>query len=200
MTESRNTAPNAAVLSPFLSRLRHKLVRKKMPDGFKPSNMLDIGCGVYPKLIMELEPELAAGIDIRPKPEGFPEHVDFIQQDLSQNPKLAFADNSFDMISALAVLEHIEPEALISLFSEIKRVLKPGGLFVATMPSGIGDHVLHFLAFFGLASKTNLEEHKDRYNCRKVRSMMQKAGFETDELDIGRFEFGMNIYAKAVKA
>ena len=42
---------------------------------------------------------------------------------------LPFSDNSFDMIVAYAVVEHIEPSELSNIFNELKRVLKKDGLF-----------------------------------------------------------------------
>lgn len=50
-----------------------------------------------------------------------------------------FQDNSFDLVSALALLEHIsDPSKVIS---EAARVLKPGWLFVGTSPVPFWDHV-----------------------------------------------------------
>ncbi len=51
--------------------------------------------------------------------------VDYLKADAYQLP---FADNSFEVLTAMDFLEHVEhPEAAIREFS---RVLKPGGLFV----------------------------------------------------------------------
>jgi SAM-dependent methyltransferase len=50
-------------------------------------------------------------------------------QDVQQ---LSFADNSFDICTSTEVFEHV-PDDLAG-FSEIKRVLKPGGLFLFTVP------------------------------------------------------------------
>ncbi len=56
--------------------------------------------------------------------------VKFIQNFL-ENAQLE--GNSFDRIFSISVIEHIPPEAIKSLVKEIHRVLKPGGLFIATI-------------------------------------------------------------------
>lgn len=46
---------------------------------------------------------------------------------------LPFADNSFDKVYSIAVLHHIPSEELrLKFLEEVKRVLKPGGLFIVT--------------------------------------------------------------------
>ena len=54
---------------------------------------------------------------------------------LSENLK-PFSDNTFDLVVAFDVLEHIHKDNLLQFFAEIKRVLKPGGVFVACFPNG----------------------------------------------------------------
>lgn len=65
----------------------------------------------------------------------------------------AFPDNSYDLVTALALLEHIsDPSTVIK---EATRVLKPGGLFVASSPIPFWDH---------LAVKTGLLK-EDHHEC-----------------------------------
>jgi ubiquinone/menaquinone biosynthesis C-methylase UbiE len=60
-----------------------------------------------------------------------------VQGDVTNLPE--FQDNSFDLISALALLEHIsDPSKVVA---EAARLLKPGGLFVSTSPVPFWDHV-----------------------------------------------------------
>jgi SAM-dependent methyltransferase len=47
-----------------------------------------------------------------------------------------FQDNSFDLVVALDVLEHIEQEQILHFLMEVKRVLKTDGVFLARFPSG----------------------------------------------------------------
>ena len=82
---------------------------------------------------------------------------------LSENFK-PFGDNIFELVVAFDVLEHIHKDDLIEFFAEIKRVLKPGGVFIACFPNGdspfglrhqngdithvtaIGSHMAHYFA------------------------------------------------------
>ena len=61
--------------------------------------------------------------------------------------ELPFADEAFDYVLAFNVLYHGDPSVVRSAFTEIKRVLKPGATFQATMLSkrnagfGLGTEV-----------------------------------------------------------
>lgn len=60
-----------------------------------------------------------------------------VQGDVTNLKKLE--DSSFDLISALAFLEHIsDPSKVVA---ETARLLKPGGLFVSTSPVPFWDHI-----------------------------------------------------------
>lgn len=52
-------------------------------------------------------------------------------QDLSHLPDIA--DNSLDAVVAVSALEHNTPEGLAQVVEELERVLKPGGLLLATL-------------------------------------------------------------------
>ena len=47
---------------------------------------------------------------------------------------LPFEDGSFDAVIASEVLEHLESDNCHQAISEIRRVLKPGGYFIGTVP------------------------------------------------------------------
>ncbi len=47
---------------------------------------------------------------------------------------MPYADNQFDTVLLISILEHLKPDELYQAFTEIKRVLKPGGQVVYGVP------------------------------------------------------------------
>lgn len=109
---------------PVTSRLRAYYALKGIS---KLGSHLDIGCGDC--LFLKLSPcERRVGLDIR-----FGDHV---------KDSLEFSDNSFDNVSMLAVIEHMqEPEVLIR---DIYRVLSPKGRLIITTPKRKAEWLIKF--------------------------------------------------------
>jgi SAM-dependent methyltransferase len=63
-----------------------------------------------------------------------PGSVVIYNQDLSD--LLDIPDNSFDAVVSISALEHNTPEGLEQVVQEIMRVLKPGGVLLATLTAG----------------------------------------------------------------
>ena len=102
-----------------------KIARKKLDEKVAPyggaAKTLEIGAygsASYSKYFTN-----KTGLDIRPGPG-----VDVVGSVYD----LPFSDNTFDMVLCMVVLEHLEdpPKAI----SEIKRVLKPNGRILASVP------------------------------------------------------------------
>jgi ubiquinone/menaquinone biosynthesis C-methylase UbiE len=58
-------------------------------------------------------------------------HPDLRNGDVLHMP---YADNQFDTVLLISILEHLNPHELEQAFAEIKRVLKPGGQVVYGVP------------------------------------------------------------------
>lgn len=90
------------------------------------AKVLDLGCGDgswTKKVAQKIGTKNITGVDIcRGNPCGCPPAT-FVHSNL--NNKFPFPNNSFDVISANQIIEHIDNTDLF--LSEIKRVLKPNG-------------------------------------------------------------------------
>lgn len=67
-----------------------------------------------------------------------PQNIKLIQGDVSNLNN--FSNNSANFITALAVLEHLHDP--VKAFKEAERILKPGGIFIATSPVPLWDKIV----------------------------------------------------------
>jgi 2-polyprenyl-3-methyl-5-hydroxy-6-metoxy-1,4-benzoquinol methylase len=65
----------------------------------------------------------------------------------------------FDVITMLAVLEHVPSNAQSNLAQSCKDYLRPGGILVITVPSPMVDHFLAVLKLLRLIDGMSLEQH-----------------------------------------
>ena len=111
----------------------------------KRISILDVGCGkglFLKQLVTALQhkwnvtPERLTGVDLILSPgnlhQEISENFEFIEMNTDGNP-LPFNDQSFDLITCNHVLEHVfETENLVS---EFRRVIKPEGLCIISVPN-----------------------------------------------------------------
>jgi len=103
---------------------------------------LDVGCGhaVFPAWLsrrtspLDLSGRMAVGLD--PDRQSLARHEVLKLRVAGDAAKLPFEADSFDLVTANMVLEHVEEPA--SLFQEIARVLRPGGRFLVHTPNSHG--------------------------------------------------------------
>jgi SAM-dependent methyltransferase len=138
------------------------------------ARVLDAGCGsgrTLEELVdygsvsgIELNPEAGAVARRRgPAPDGFDVHVGRLEE-------LPFADDAFDLITCLDVIEHTpdDRDTLVSL----RRVCKPGGWLLVTVPA--------YQALWSRHDEAN--HHFRRYNRRMLRTVAQAAGWQVERL------------------
>jgi SAM-dependent methyltransferase len=190
-------------LDVFLAKQRYKIAQRRIHRAGKSGRILDIGCGSCPLFLAAvdfrekygLDKNIEVGVANEAKKQG----IVLINHYIENEEKLPFEDNFFDVVSMLAVFEHIDPEQLVRVHMQINRVLKPGGIYIMTTPAFWTDGLLKFLAKLRLISGISISEHKDSYNYSKVSSVLKKAGFLKNNLRFGYFELFMNMWVTAVK-
>jgi SAM-dependent methyltransferase len=128
--------------------------------------LLDVGCGSGAML---------AHLERYGSPTGIESDEETVRQSrlrgtdavqLGNAPPLPFEPDTFDVVTALDVLEHVDDD--VELLREIRRTLRPGGLLLLSVPAyqflwGLQDEVAH---------------HRRRYIAREVRERVVAAGLE----------------------
>lgn len=88
--------------------------------------------------------------------------------------QLPFADNTFDKVICSEVLEHIADYKAV--LQEIERVLKPGGLFCASVPRGWPERICWMLS----DAYHNVEGgHLRIFNANRLQHQIETLGFKT---------------------
>jgi SAM-dependent methyltransferase len=123
--------------------------------------------------------------------------VEILRLPLGPEARLPFPDADFDCVVSLAFLEHLDPEALPSLLREARRVLKPGGQFVATTPHALADGLLRLMSRIGLVSREEIDEHRSRFWRGGIRRLLGQAGFRPESIVVGGFQGGLNLWMTA---
>jgi SAM-dependent methyltransferase len=152
------------------------------PVGQEAGCWLDIGCGTGANLPMLRAAAGAArvvGIDYSPLALDFagrhPEshNVALLRAD---GLRLPFADDSFEVVTMFDVLEHLRDDKLA--LCEVRRVLRPGGALVFSVPAyqrlwSAHDEALH---------------HFRRYENHSLRALLIAQGFQ-----VRRLSFAMSL-------
>jgi SAM-dependent methyltransferase len=128
--------------------------------------ILDAGCGTGALLdgLNRIPGALVFGADIAREALAFSAgrgHRRLAQTDLTALP---FADNSFEIVTALDVVEHVEDD--VGALREIARVLRPGGVLLMSVPAYRFLWSSHDVAL----------HHKRRYTTHSMEPRLRKAG------------------------
>jgi SAM-dependent methyltransferase len=99
---------------------------------------LDIGCydGAFLHALSPLGVPRLVGVDVEGDAieRGRARFEELKLMHVDDTRRLPFDDSAFDTVSLLDVLEHLPLAAQLDLLAEIRRVLRPGGAFIVTVP------------------------------------------------------------------
>lgn len=186
----------------FLSRQRGKMADSLIPAQSRKGRLLDLGCGEHHRFLKSTTFAEKHGLDRlsgRAGHEPDPDIITRLDCDIETVDRLPFDDEYFDVVTMLAVFEHIDPERLVQLVAEIRRLLMPGGMCILTTPAAWTDGVLRVLATLRLVDPAMINEHKDTYSHATISAILQRGGFAPDQIRLGYFEMFMNVWATATK-
>jgi len=185
---------------------KKELVLNLMPENI--DKILDVACGDGLTLT-RIDAKEKYGIDInkenvkRSKKRG----IKASQRDVEE--RFPYRNNFFDIIMTEGLFQHLyDPELTIK---EIKRVLKPGGFFIGSIPNNY--HIIHRISYI-LAKPHDSFLFRDRaaqisssfFTLKSFRELIGKY-FEVEICTgrVGKFSriwpsmFGMDIFWKAKK-
>lgn len=166
----------------WLQLWRWSVARRWIEPG---SRLLDIGCHEG-KFFEFLDGRIQQGVGVDPltSPRQTPRFC-YLSQCL--NDHLDFPDATFDAITLLATLEHIQQKE--PLARECHRLLREGGRVILTVPSPRVDRIVGWFRFLRLADGMCIDQHHGFHPADTV-PMFVKHGFilECEH----RFQFGLN--------
>ena len=197
MGKNHNVTRGSGILEGFLAKKRANLANSLIPEKVRGGRILDIGCGTYPYFLESTEFSEKYGVDQVPINNKV-DNVSLRKLNF-EDTKLPYQSEYFDVVTMLAVFEHINKHKLNFVISEIRRVQKKGGLFIITTPSPWSDKLLHFMARFGLISKEEIHDHKHSLFPDNVKKILAEAKFDEKNIKNGFFEVSFNMWFTAQK-
>ena len=165
---------------PFMRAIREKLVELAAPA--PGEHVLDVGCGTG-ALAIALKSRMGAGtvhgIDASPEmievAKGKATRArSELELQVAVVEELPFPDASFDLVTSSLVLHHLPEDLKRKGLAQVRRVLKPGGRFMAVDFVAHGHSPFsHLLAVFGHARGASTVD--------TLTPMLKEAGFRDVE-------------------
>ena len=165
------------ILESFLREIIQNLKSK-----IQNPKILDVGCGTGANLEMLQKFGEAEGVDVSDdalefcKAKGLKAHKGLAE-------KLPFADASFDLVTALDVVEHLDND--VDGLTEMNRVLRKDGYALLFVPA--------FMFLWGV--QDDISHHRIRYTKRQIVERARKAGFEIERATYANITFFAPILA-----
>jgi SAM-dependent methyltransferase len=164
-----------AILESFLSRIRSSFIIHH-----SPLTILDVGCGTGANLEMLKQFGDAEGVDVSDDALEFCRLKGLkVHKGLAES--LPFADESFDLVTALDVVEHLDDD--IAGLKEMNRVLKADGKTLIFVPA--------FMWLWGV--QDDISNHRIRYTREQIVERLNAAGFKIERATYANITFFLPI-------
>ena len=160
-----------AILESFL-----KSISEKIRNPQSAIRILDVGCGTGANLEMLSQFGTAEGVDVSDDALEFCRQKGLnAQKGLAET--LPFADETFDLTTALDVVEHLDDD--IAGLREMYRVTKKGGYSLIFVPA--------FMWLWGV--QDDISNHRIRYTKRQIVERLEKAGYAIERATYANWTF-----------
>ena len=130
--------------------------------------ILDVGCGTGANLKMLAAYGKAEGVDISQQAIDFCHERGLDSVKLGAIEHLPYENNSFEIVTALDVIEHLDDD--VAGLREIRRVLCPKGRVLLFVPA--------FMFLWGV--QDDVSHHRRRYTLPRLLRAVEEAGFAVE--------------------
>jgi SAM-dependent methyltransferase len=149
-------------------------------NNFNP-NILDVGCGTGANLKMLAAYGPAEGVDISPQAVEFCRERGLDSVKLGAIEHLPYESNSFDLVTALDVIEHLDDD--VAGLREMLRVLRPDGRLLVFVPA--------FMFLWGV--QDDVSNHRRRYTLPHLLKAVEAAGFSIEWSSYANISFFLPV-------
>ena len=169
-----------AILESFLKTIATKLAgaesKAEPPASAGGFKILDIGCGTGANLEMLSQFGEAEGVDVSDDALEFC-RLKGLQAQKGLAETLPFDDETFDLTTALDVVEHLDDD--ISGLKEMHRVTKKGGYSLIFVPA--------YMFLWGV--QDDVSNHRIRYTKRQIVKRLQAVGYTIERATYANWTF-----------
>ena len=165
------------ILESFLRQIHSALIAEH-----SSLKILDVGCGTGANLEMLAQFGKAEGVDVSDealefcRAKGLKAHKGLAE-------KLPFADESFHLVTALDVVEHLDDD--VAGLKEMRRILKSNGRALIFVPA--------FMWLWGV--QDDVSNHRIRYTKKQIVERLKEADFEIERATYANWTFFAPILA-----
>jgi SAM-dependent methyltransferase len=143
----------------------------------KQPHILDVGCGTGANLELLARFGDAEGVDVSPDALAFCRERGLQNVRLGEAEHLPFADASFDLVTGLDVVEHLDDD--VAGLQEMRRILRPGGRALLFVPA--------FMFLWGV--QDDISNHRRRYTLKELTETVSASGLEVERATYANITF-----------